>query len=83
MLQRLFNELLLLVIWIALLLLLVPELESALELNDEDFSAKFSVAKPGKDQGIVVSCLKGGRAVRGQGVLKSHGYKDVKVRTVP
>ena len=51
-----------------------------MKLNDDEFSAKYFGAKPTKEQTIVVSCLKGGRAVKGQGVFESHGYGDVQVR---
>jgi len=57
----------------------VPSLDSSLNLSEADFSEKFGFEKPSKEGPLVVHCLKGGRAVKGQDVFRAHGYLDVQV----
>ncbi|VEN36216.1 unnamed protein product [Callosobruchus maculatus] len=54
------------------------ELESALkDLNDGQFRDKFGRDKPGKQDLIIFSCLKGGRSTKAQEISQKLGYQKV------
>ncbi|XP_063609101.1 uncharacterized protein LOC134783235 [Penaeus indicus] len=53
----------------------LPELETAMDLSDEDFESKYGFSKPSTSTSIVTHCLKGGRARRAGDIFKSKGYQ--------
>lgn len=53
----------------------VPELESAMDLSEHDFEAKYGFEKPSTSTSIVTHCMKGGRARRAGDLFKSKGYQ--------
>ena len=53
----------------------VPELENALELSDNDFKTQFNRPKPNPDTPLIFSCLKGGRAQKATDLASTKGFK--------
>ncbi|XP_027239444.1 rhodanese domain-containing protein CG4456 isoform X1 [Penaeus vannamei] len=53
----------------------LPELESAMDLSEHDFEAKYGFEKPSTSTSIVTHCMKGGRARRAGDLFKSKGYQ--------
>lgn len=54
--------------------LAVVELESAMEMAEDAFEAKYGLKKPTKTTPIITHCTKGGRARKAGDLLKSIGY---------
>ncbi|XP_069991766.1 rhodanese domain-containing protein CG4456 [Penaeus vannamei] len=50
------------------------ELESAMDMAEDAFEAKYGLKKPTKTTPIVTHCTKGGRARKAGDLLKSMGY---------
>ncbi|XP_042883069.1 rhodanese domain-containing protein CG4456-like [Penaeus japonicus] len=50
------------------------ELESATEMDEDAFEAKYGLKKPTKTTPIITHCTKGGRARKAGDLLKSKGY---------
>ncbi|XP_042883071.1 rhodanese domain-containing protein CG4456-like isoform X1 [Penaeus japonicus] len=52
----------------------LPELEEAMDMDDDAFENKYGFSKPSTDAAIVTHCMKGGRARRAGDIFKSKGY---------
>ena len=58
----------------------MPDLESALEMNEDEFKEKFGIHKPKHTDKIVTHCFVGGRArnsaetLRNKGFVNAHSY---------
>jgi len=50
-------------------LVLVPELEEALQLDNAEFESKYGFPKPPLDKPLVTHCMKGARAAKAQDIL--------------
>jgi len=57
----------------------VPELEAALNMNDNDFKTNFNRPKPAQDTELIFHCMAGGRAKRCADVAQGLGFSNVKV----
>ena len=60
----------------------MPELKSALQLDEPEFLQRFGFQKPTEtDESvpIVVSCLRGGRAAMAYSAFQGLGYNNTKV----
>ena len=57
----------------------VPEMNTAFQMDDASFKAKYGFDKPAKGAPIVTSCHVGGRANKAKQGLEEQGYTDVKV----
>jgi rhodanese-related sulfurtransferase len=60
----------------------VPELKSALQLDETEFFQRFGFKKPVETDDnvpIVVSCLRGGRAAMANSAFQGMGYNNIKV----
>jgi rhodanese-related sulfurtransferase len=57
-------------------LFLVPEIKTALQLEEEEFSEKFGFSKPISDEGppIVVHCMRGARAEMAHNAFREMGF---------
>ena len=58
---------------------LVPEMNTAFQMDDASFKDKYGFDKPTKGAPIVTSCHIGGRANKAKQGLEEQGYTDVKV----
>lgn len=52
----------------------VPELEAALNMNDNDFKTNFNRPKPAQDTELIFHCMAGGRAKRCADVAQGLGF---------
>lgn len=57
----------------------LDQLEAALKLSTDDFSSKYSSAKPDTADHVVTYCLRGGRAEKAASALTANGYTNVDV----
>ncbi|XP_068202708.1 rhodanese domain-containing protein CG4456-like [Palaemon carinicauda] len=51
----------------------LPELEEALKLDKEGFSAKYGFEKPKEGDAVVTHCMKGGRARKAADLISGTG----------
>ncbi|KAJ1898264.1 Thiosulfate sulfurtransferase/rhodanese-like domain-containing protein 3 [Kickxella alabastrina] len=57
----------------------LPELNGALKLSPEDFTAKYNFVLPSpeaQDKGVVVHCQVGGRAAKAADIFAAKDYKE-------
>ncbi|KAH8380240.1 hypothetical protein KR009_009586 [Drosophila setifemur] len=55
----------------------LDELESALQLDGDNFKSKYGRCKPEKDSKIILSCRSGNRTLEAEKIAKALGYTKV------
>ena len=55
----------------------VPEIDTAFQMDDASFKAKYGFDKPAKDAPIVTHCMVGGRSQKAMKGLEIQGYTNV------